>query len=607
MPAIKADSTIAWDKIALTYEEEYNNTPADSAIAALMAICGAAAQMNYGVNELGGSTTTADKAVEALVKYFDYEESTVRLVQRKDYSIDNWSDLIYKELKAGRPIIYSGLSTTNGHTFICDGYNAENEMFHINWGWGGDSDGWFRLTALIPPTLGIGGGTDNTGYGMTQTAIIGIQPNDGVTTPSPTILTVNTLFTKDHVTMITRENSTVPFTGLNICYEAANFTGEAHSFDAGLRIIDSDGNTVADIPDDNFQKRNMPNKTKWCTYPGNGNDYSIPITISEQLPNGNYRIIATSRVNGSGEMHPDINADTRFIDFTIYNDNLSISDMYKVPVFGLSITDEIEIKPVTEGASMAGKPHLATFIINNNGTHFRGDIYYTVNEADPSNPDKQVSQGTFIDMPEGYSWIYTIRFTPNKEEVNTLRLYAYDDDYNWRLLGTQTVTVSGAPDIKLFVTDIENYDTEQGAVVGNKLTMKVKMVNKGAVAFNGSYNWFLDYIDEKTNDWVKYNYFQFGWWQLSLGPGQEEEKTFTWDNLSYNTPYRIYFENSNDNTDYMYTEEVRFTETSGIDHIAAGTDIKTDIFTLQGISVGKNRQKLTPGIYIQKGKKIMVK
>jgi surface protein len=53
------------------------------------------------------------------------------------------------------------------HAFVCDGYDAENDQFHFNWGWNGRYDGWFAMDALNP------GGRD---YSSKKSAIVGIQP-----------------------------------------------------------------------------------------------------------------------------------------------------------------------------------------------------------------------------------------------------------------------------------------------------------------------------------------------------------------------------------------------------------------------------------------------
>ena len=64
---------------------------------------------------------------------------------------------------------------SGGHQFIVDGYDG-NGLFHMNWGWGGMSDGYFVLSLANPDELGAGGGTSTDGYSMDQHAIIGLKP-----------------------------------------------------------------------------------------------------------------------------------------------------------------------------------------------------------------------------------------------------------------------------------------------------------------------------------------------------------------------------------------------------------------------------------------------
>ncbi len=80
------------------------------------------------------------------------------------------------ELDAGRPIQYAGIGNGGGHTWVCDGYD-QNNFLHMNWGWGGSSDGYFSVDNLDPTALGAGGGTG--GFNSNQQAVIGIKPLTG--------------------------------------------------------------------------------------------------------------------------------------------------------------------------------------------------------------------------------------------------------------------------------------------------------------------------------------------------------------------------------------------------------------------------------------------
>ena len=82
--------------------------------------------------------------------------------------------------RSSRPVLYGGLSATAGHLFVFDGYDI-NDFFHINWGWGGLSDGYYALTALNPSSQGIGGGSG--GYNSHQDIVVGLQKPGPVTVP----------------------------------------------------------------------------------------------------------------------------------------------------------------------------------------------------------------------------------------------------------------------------------------------------------------------------------------------------------------------------------------------------------------------------------------
>ncbi len=155
-------------------------TNRNNAVATLMYHCGVSVEMDYGVEASGAQGTT--DVVEAFTRYFGYASST-KYVEKKNYTETNWRNLLKAELDAKRPMYYGGYGGGGGHAFVCDGYD-DNNLFHFNWGWDGDSDGYFRINALNPGSLGTGGG--DGGYNSGQDAVIGIQP--AAVSPAPTTL-----------------------------------------------------------------------------------------------------------------------------------------------------------------------------------------------------------------------------------------------------------------------------------------------------------------------------------------------------------------------------------------------------------------------------------
>ncbi len=160
-------TTYEWDKMLDRYDA---SSPAESnsAVATLMYSCGVSIRMDYTPNSSGGNYSNASVA---LIENFDYDKS-LRCLSRDYYSLETWTGMIYDELQQGRPVLYGGTNSSSGHAFVCDGYR-EGDYFHINWGWGGISDGYFLITALNPDIQGIGG--SSSGYNIGQTMVVGIQ------------------------------------------------------------------------------------------------------------------------------------------------------------------------------------------------------------------------------------------------------------------------------------------------------------------------------------------------------------------------------------------------------------------------------------------------
>lgn len=172
--AVPAGSTIDWDNMIDNYSSASTEVQ-KTAVANLMAYCGASVEMNYSNGDNGGSGATSAAVPVALKKYFGYSKDTY-LEYRDNYSDEEWDNLIYNELSKGNPVYYSGSNNSGGgHAFVCDGY-AGDGYYHINWGWQGMSDGNFLLSVLDPDVQGTGG--SDAGYNLGQDALIGAVPRD---------------------------------------------------------------------------------------------------------------------------------------------------------------------------------------------------------------------------------------------------------------------------------------------------------------------------------------------------------------------------------------------------------------------------------------------
>lgn len=155
-----SQSVYDWDNMAITYTMDTAQVKID-AVQRIIYDCGISVDMDYSIN---GAYPL--EIAPSLMYYFNYSQQA-RIIFRFDYETQ-WDSILAAELDAARPVIYSGYSDDEGHTFICDGYDSEN-YFHFNLGWGGFADGYYLTSAII--------GEGGEGYNSDQNAIIGIYPD----------------------------------------------------------------------------------------------------------------------------------------------------------------------------------------------------------------------------------------------------------------------------------------------------------------------------------------------------------------------------------------------------------------------------------------------
>ena len=105
--------------------------------------------MNFGPD---GSSASSSAVPEALRTHFLYSKF-ITYQRSSNFTELSWKKLILDELSKGHPLIYRGepADGSSAHAFNIDGV-IENNLFHLNWGWGGTNNGYYLLTALSPGT-----------------------------------------------------------------------------------------------------------------------------------------------------------------------------------------------------------------------------------------------------------------------------------------------------------------------------------------------------------------------------------------------------------------------------------------------------------------------
>lgn len=223
--------TFDWNNMTDTYGAA-STAEENAAVAKLMYACGVSVDMDYTSDESGASSM---EIAPALYKYFDYSPAMTQ-PQRAFYGLIDWENMVYGQLEQGLPVLYGGQSNEGGHQFVCDGYSSDG-YFHFNWGWAGESDGYYLLSALDPMTQGIGGST--TGFNYDQGIVINMQPaNRATIAETPLIYCYGNFSTESSSAQL---GQSVEFSSSDCFY---NFGCKEESGAFGVKIVAADGSAT---------------------------------------------------------------------------------------------------------------------------------------------------------------------------------------------------------------------------------------------------------------------------------------------------------------------------------------------------------------------------
>ena len=134
-----------------------------------------------------GSDAYIRDIVKAMIAYFDFNPG-LQYLQKSSYAYneETWYDMMYDEIKAGRPVYYLGYRTKDnagnpcnvGHAFVLDGYD-KNGLVHVNWGFQPEAyNSYFDFNVLSPRLKDQNNpypsDTVEMGFNANNAAIIGI-------------------------------------------------------------------------------------------------------------------------------------------------------------------------------------------------------------------------------------------------------------------------------------------------------------------------------------------------------------------------------------------------------------------------------------------------
>lgn len=124
--------------------DSYGSQPKEyhDAVATMVYAVGTAAHLEYSIEDGTATSGHIEDIPKAISTYFGMNGGNV--IYRESYSQERWTQAIYDQLAMGRPVMYTGVhDTSGGHAVYVDGYRASDDMMHFNFGWGGQSDGYY--------------------------------------------------------------------------------------------------------------------------------------------------------------------------------------------------------------------------------------------------------------------------------------------------------------------------------------------------------------------------------------------------------------------------------------------------------------------------------
>lgn len=133
------------------------DTNADPPDAAGQEAAKISAHVAVGVDSALGAWSTGSyfgNDVHGLVSYFRYDAAALYTRPPSDGGPGADIASLTTEITWGRPAGLGGGRADGGHAWVVDGYDKSgdpNRLFHMNLGWGGDSNGWYTLDSAPFP------------------------------------------------------------------------------------------------------------------------------------------------------------------------------------------------------------------------------------------------------------------------------------------------------------------------------------------------------------------------------------------------------------------------------------------------------------------------
>lgn len=446
-------TTFDWSKM----ENTYSSSASAPEVAKLMHYCGQSVEMDYKGNSSGASSFDVPNAV---AKYFGCS-ILINVVERAEYTRNDWNEMIYNELAEQRPVFLRGSNAEGGHAFICDGYDTDG-LFHINWGWNGKSDGFFLLSALSPDEQGEGG--TSSGYNVGLAAIVNWHLADA--SEKKTCVLTCADYPNNSFTESATRNADGSFS-ISITQAVFNLNEEATQYNFGWGLYNSA----------HVKKANFASSTVRDIPTNYGGYLTYNLTIASSYTDGTYYLIPISRTINDNTWSICNQSKTAELKMTISGNNLTLEKANPTVVESFTISNIKYSSDKFVGASLN-----VNMDVTNEGNTTTGLLYIT-DDASPANVlgtialeidpgETQHVSGSITLKKAGTQKFYVLNQSQNKRYGITIDVA---EESLSKLTFTQTVTSESIPD--------EN-DNKIHLINSNSVDIQVKATNSASTSIN---------------------------------------------------------------------------------------------------------------------------
>jgi len=500
LSTVPIHSAIDWDNILDSYDGTANEAQRQ-AIAQLMLWVGMTCKMNYGESSSSGYS----EGIDGLVNYFDFDDGT-HVAKRDQYSAKSWNDLIYNEIASGHPVPYGGQNSGGGHAFVLDGYDLDG-LFHVNWGWGGMNNGYFRIDILDPDDdSGIGASPTPGGYNMGQDAIIGMRRPDGQkadesdTPQSRYKLTVNDWEVRGNNRFFANY---------------INWSGVSATWNMGIGYVGDDGKL-------------KPVGSYFTQQLGQGFYVGYEFVV-RGLPQGTYHLVPISKRSTDREWRTHVSPDLHFVLVDVDADG-NVVRMEIRPLAGTLAMTALTFP----GNHKRGDSQTVSAVFRNEGDD---ELFQEIHLLASRTQQKGDDRGrTAIAVEPGGEADIALNFTP--DAAGTWNVWLATDGQGQHIVGQGTIEITEeglTPNHHLRYVSHTVTNRSNGAIYGNRMQGKVTIMNQGDEPFDGRVRLWLFKLADNGYFYGAASMYQ----QMHIDPKKTAQADYAFSNLDLDATYNM--------------------------------------------------------------------